>query len=433
MAGMSTAVRGAVFGLLSEPDISLGGKLAVALDEGTSWKHRKVESLRLLEGEFGRRRVSLDLTPPKDLDLADIGYEPQAILVPLGMITKGPMRDFDISDGVGAPVPILGHSDDGFAAWSMLVARFRAEIGQEIHQDVVAALYEIVHGPAAQAREIAVRLGGGRVGDTQYFAGDRLLVQTVLLLEDLADNFLLVALLPRASAGVRQVVKYSSHWHVTDPSERVGPLLRLKIGLGIVAAPYDLRVNGSSDAQSYHLEVHALPGMLTAGLQLPSGSDSDAYTTDESVDVVAHAVGSYSESPTGSAQVILAVPRGGLRNVALFTTLFTSVTFWLDRLLPNGHTALLQSEDGAAALLLIVPAAYSVVLARPNENALLSYLLWPLRVITFFCIALLLCGAASLVGHLHKGWSDGLWWFGAIASLALLVLQIHARRVSQSV
>lgn len=47
---------------------------------------------------------------------------------------------------------------------------------------------------------------------------------------------------------------------------------RVQVGLSFRGMRLSLTIGGASDAASYHLEMHALPGMLISALSLPSGS-----------------------------------------------------------------------------------------------------------------------------------------------------------------
>lgn len=419
---------GAFFSGTSDPDYQLGLSMTVAVETGSSWKHRKVESLRLLEGEFGRRRVSLDLTPDGP-DLSELGYEDHARLVFLTMLVKAPLRAFDVQDADGSPLPILDAADNGFVAWSMLAARYAVDLGREPSAELLAALHAVVHCEPIEAGRIADALLLGSVDERPEFDPELIEPQTAYLTRDLAANFLLVAVLPEGQDD-RRIVKYSTHWRVSVAGAKQGAAERLMLGLGFRRTPLLLDISGASDAATYHFEVHAVPGMLIYGLYLPEGSGTSHHREDHEVGVVGHAVEEYRTPPDAPAELLLMVPRGGVRTVALYTTAFTATTFWLERLLPGAHCALIESNDGAAALLLIIPAAYSLVLSRPSESVLLSHLLAPLRMLTMACIILLLAGAASLVGVLHSPYTDVLWWGGAVATTVSLIVQIRAWFVS---
>lgn len=416
---------------MARPDYELGSKVAAALAVGSSWKHRKVESLRLLEGELGRRRVSLDFTPYGDATVGGDAEQPTWRIVPLTMLEKRPLRDFDLQDQDGRPLTVLGRTDDGFVAWSVLAERFRVDLGHDLGPDILQALYDVVHSPAPEAAKIADDLVDGTVQGASVLQAERLDRDTRNLAQDLARNFLLITLLPVDSCQ-RQIVKYSSHWQIDLPDELPTLVERFQVGLGLRALPLQLDVGGASDAASYHLEVHAVPGMLISHMSLPMGAGPSPFREDDQVGLIGHTVESYDVSPQEKAVLSLMVPRGGMRSVALFTTAFTTVVFALERLLPGAHEALLASSDGAAAVLLIIPAAYSLALSRPSENAVLSHLLWPLRLLTVVCIVLLLAGAASLVGVLHSPFTDVLWWSGSAVAATSLAIQCWAWLVSEA-
>ena len=272
------------------------------------------------------------------------------------MLLKRPLRDFDVSDQSGQPLPVLGRTDDGHVAWSVLAARYRTDLGTSLSENLLDDLHCVVHLLSPEASVIAADLAKGRVKGKHAFDPSLVEDETRYLTNDLANYFLLIALLP-GDADRRQIIKYSSHWQVDPPTHRPSLSERFQVGLGFRAQSLDLAVGGASEAASYHLEVHALPGMLISNLSLPPGSGQSPFREDDQIGVVGHAVESYSGAPESSAKLLLSVPRGGVRTVALFTTVFTAIVFCLDRVLPGGHKALLESSDGAAAVLLIVPAA----------------------------------------------------------------------------
>ena len=167
---------------MARPDYELGSKVAAALAVGSSWKHRKVESLRLLEGELGRRRVSLDFTPYGDATVGGDAEQPTWRIVPLTMLEKRPLRDFDLQDQDGRPLTVLGRTDDGFVAWSVLAERFRVDLGHDLGPDILQALYDVVHSPAAEAAKIADDLVDGTVQGASVLEAERLDRDTSCLL-----------------------------------------------------------------------------------------------------------------------------------------------------------------------------------------------------------------------------------------------------------
>lgn len=238
------------------------------------------------------------------------------------------------------------------------------------------------------------------------------------------------------------LVKYSFHWGAEDASaERRAVWWRtVRAALGWSDYPLRIGVGGAAEALSHHLEVHAPRGLATAGLEFPR-SPLTSNSSDSAVSSVAHAVETYvpavSEEdlegeavPAGPriATLQLRVPRGGVRLVALISTLITALVFSLEQVLPGAHETLLERSDGAAALLLAAPAIVIALMIGTDENRLTGHLLRPLRFIIFLCSTSLAIGAASLVGQLHDPWITILWRGGAIlhTNLFLLVVSGYA-------
>jgi hypothetical protein len=402
--------------------------------ERQSWCHRKVESLVLLEGAHGRRRISLDCTPPPEPGLA---YEPDErgcatiddvgglVMVPLALIKKGPMRALDVLDGAGRSIPVLGRLQDGEVAVAVL--RHLLSRNADLSDEAIAGLTEVVLSPAPEAMAAVDRLlstGTNASGGTL----DPAAVDSVTtgFLSDLANNFLLVCLLPAEVVGLRQVLKFSFHWRAeaVGTPQRAGIWSRTLTAFGYAPVALQVPVPGAVDAASYHLEVHAPEGLVCTKVDLPAGGSFAQSLPVDEPDSVGHAHDSYPEDepPEDPAYCWLAVPRSGLRFTSLLMTSFTALVFLLAQLLPGGRDALADAPDGATAVLLALPAVALALLARPSENELASYLLLPVRLAVITCSALLVAGAASLVGELHAPYVVILWWVSAAVATLLAVM-----------
>ncbi|NEC92954.1 hypothetical protein, partial [Streptomyces sp. SID12501] len=128
----------------------------------------------------------------------------------------------------------------------------------------------------------------------------------------------------------------------------------------------------------------------------------------------AHAVATYTEDPDDGAMVEFRVPLKGLRMNAALVCGVTSIMLLLGLLLPGAQQALLDASDGAAALLLAVPAVAFAFAVGEREPDMVALLLQPLRVVIVGCALLLLACAGSIVGVLHDWARYPLWWLGAI-------------------
>lgn len=452
-----------------------GKAAAGALGNDIRWRHRKVDSVQLMEGLVGRRRLSMDLIVPPAWALAfdevdrshrNLDKVAGLVMAPIAQLRKGPVRDFDLRLADGSSAAVLTRDDNievvTGAILSAMVNEGETDVDgrlREIFEDK-----ELVH----QVRQIvSARDAKLALAQVDVFCNERKTSGWEVndtcraMLRDFARNFLLVALVPKDLVGIRTVVKFAHHWQATVRVWRsIGAQLFASAGF----APFRLQIemSGPADAASYHLQVHVPHGLISDGLLLPYESDSgvsnvdgegasprsgtaaanqevagvaaksgeDASESERSetpepidrqVGAVAHVVGAYAVAPTNNqAQLLLGVPGSGLRTVAMVTCLFTSAVFILERVLPGAQVTLLGAADGSAALLLALPAAIVALLARPGENYIVASILAPLRVIIVLCAMLLTAAGWSLVGRLNTPWIDVFWTVGAWASALML-------------
>jgi len=433
--------------LAHEPDIgallnpTTGRALAQALDQPRQWRLRKVDSIRLMEGRFGRRRISVDILPPPDPALA---YFPEdrsrrriervsgPVLVPIAMMAKEPLRAFDLALSSGDALPMLSRADNARAAASAVLY----EIGGAAAFDdpgLVDAVMAVVDGSRSEAQRVAgdlLRLGtyGGR----RVLHPKDLSSLADALIQELATQFLAVALMPAQLAGTRCLVKYSYHWDCTF--EVPGRRARLLLGAGgYVDTALDIEMPGASGYDSYHIEVHIAPGLESGGLFLPSAASAgsggsalpaEQVTQDDDVAVVAHAVARYREEPDGPARLLMRLPADGLRRTAAWVTGLTALIFGIVGFLPGILTRLLEQQGSGSALLLGAPAIVISFLNRAGENSIASTLLAPLRGFMWICVAAFSLAAAVIVTHPDEWFMLVFWsaWAGVAAIMCGFIL-----------
>jgi hypothetical protein len=347
------------------------------------------------------------------------------VLVPLALIGKDTLRDFDISLLDGRVLPVLGRAENGSAALAALTSELVGPAGFQCHS-IMSALAQIVFGNPADAIPLVEELlDFGTVSGVSISSPASISQFGARLARDLAENFLLIALVPDSDLEARQVIKYSFHWQVRLKSSNETRLNRFLMLGGWSSVPLELELSGPDSAASYHLEVHAPPGLLTAGLSLPAGSGSQPVGADETLDVVAHAHAGYVEPPAGPALLQLVVPITGIRALTTLVLFYTAAVMGLALGLPNAKNALLDASDGAAAILLAVPAVVVALLVRPGENAIAASVLLPFRMMVLACSTALVGVGASIVGVLHDPYLPTLWWsVGILAAVGFLYLAV---------
>lgn len=395
----------------------------------SDWCFRRVDSVHPLEGERGRRRHSMDCTPPPDPALAYREEERQErsvndvqgpLMVPLTYVTKGPLRHFDAHDSSGQTMPILGANETTELAVEM-ASRMLAVDGVSVTDRVRAALADIA-GPATSKwdREDvqAFTAGGPWRGQYVWEPGEGPSDDAAKLIEVFSRQFLLIALIASKDAGRRQVLKFSYHWHIPRPSwkDRLrAPLVAARFVPRKVLVPMD----AAHATRSYHLEFQTPPELQCYALRLPAadGMAKAGSALDTQGMPVAHAHSRYFQQPEKSAEVHLDVPVRGAGLATLMATLFTGLVVGLGLWLPNARENWMDSSDAAIAILLAAPAIYFGLLAVRNESALATSTFRFLRTVMFLSALSLFLVAVSIVGKLEESLQNGLWFVVALWNL----------------
>lgn len=445
------------------------------------WKHRRVDSLRLNTGDRGRRRTSIDCTVPADdrLTWPASGTGEQVVL-PLGVLTKGPLRDFDIVDSDGSPLSILGLADSAILSIQVLYYLIEDIDRVELTEGFKKALSEVVlHDPqTTTAPDLDDLLYYGRHRGTQVIRPeqvDDISTNTASLIRDLLGGYVLFAITPRPPADRRTVIKFSSYWTTalrpddsrhpgpvgkalwrvatwldgslarvgihptqrpgepfpTGPAGRaLGPVVRyatwrvdiVLASLGIRPAELELPVLGAGDAHSFHLELHVPDEIECSFLSLPLPRPPRPTTgaLDDTLGPVAHVHGSY-DFPWDEEEEMeagFASLTTTARGTSGVATLTSIATFlfFLLSVALPGAMDTLKHTSDPSAVLLTLPAVALTVFLGVREHELASVLLGPVRFIIGMCAALLALAATSLAWDLREPWLDRFWWLALLAS-----------------
>ncbi|MGD8166644.1 hypothetical protein ACEXOS_005435 [Herbiconiux sp. P16] len=321
-------------------------------------------------------------------------------------MAKAPLRDFDLRDDGGNPVPVLGTSSNGLVAAA-----------------AIAFLIELDKGPVSAdeywSRICAVTRGVGDQAEIE--AGELLLAAdpdevTAAMIRDLARNFVLVAVIPAEKRERRQIFKYSYHWNAKPKASRRSGN-RVWAGLGFTSFRLALELNSLDSARSYHLECSAPNGVLCDSVTLPKSIDGtdpkDAVRTP-----VGHAYGSYgwdeAKDPADAIVRLVVDPRGLPPKVALsalaLCLIFGALLAW-----PHAYKSLSGTVDAATALLLFVPALLIALAVRTAANDIINRLLLLYRAMAYGLSILLFFLGCLLVLHMPEAVIVTYWW----TSLAL--------------
>lgn len=410
------------------------------------WQLRKVQSLELREGNYSVVRVSIDCIPQNLPGLEytlTVDQQLSSFLTPIAYMEKGVLRRFDVRGPGGEPLPALGRIAHADVMRDVLKHELRDALAPGVNLSMLEpALNTILENDIQKAAEVSKDLTeSGRDGD----GGPILLQQEKLstfqqdLLLSLAHNWVLFVLLPPEYAYHRVVLKYSHHALQEVPDNTL--IMRWIGAAGLRPLPLAFDLSNPTGAASHHLEV-SVPADLTCSLlRMPTsdggqgtaeiGSD---MTTDSAEDGVVHAVSSYRVDPGEPARVEFRVPWRGTRATAWVVAVTTFLILYLGLVLPGAPVALRGTTDGAAALLLGIPAVAVAFAASRRESIVESVLLGPLRVCILTCALLLLACAASIVGSLREPFFTALWSAGAAwTGLLTFVLCFNERNTIERI
>ena len=427
--------------------------LAAVLFSQRSWQLRKVETRLFQEGSYSLTRVSIDCVPQAlpglryELNTSASAVAHSSVLVPITYMQKGALRGFDMRDSNGNSMPVIGRAEYRQLMVDTLVYEVGpAAVERGDEATLRRALADVVDADRHEAEHVAEDLVvDGAYRGVRCIDPDGLSNYAANLILALADLYVLIALLPETQAGQRQVIKYEHHSteEVDTRPERnspsalarrlvalrdrlgitEGPVSRFRLAAGLDPLEVEFDLSHPAGATSHHFEMVIPAGLKCASLAMPVvAGQGDRNTVDTTPTGVAHAAAAYNENPDQGVQVQFRVPFEGLRLHTTLVCLLTAAILLLGLLLPGAQHALLRASDGAAALLLAIPAVVVALAVGGREHVMVARMLRPLRVVVIGCALLLLACAGSIVGVLHDGWRYTLWWGGAGAALVVAVI-----------
>lgn len=234
-----------------EPDLELGSYLFELWLAGNGWVRRRVETVDLLGAGSLRRSVSVDFEIP-DTDFKT----PRPLPVPLALLEKRPLVDFDVFDEARNALPVCTRAENSYAAWSMLAAVAAVEIrdADENGGRSVEPLWEdlryIASGDSQEARKILDGFAESEdhlrrtLAESSFFDAVARTLATVFLL-----------LVPvEGTAGQRRVIKFRytlGHRRFGSGTERFCQ------SMGWMPAGFEFYVPAVGESESYHFELAA--------------------------------------------------------------------------------------------------------------------------------------------------------------------------------
>lgn len=409
-------------------DLDLGGAVTLALLNLPEWAHRKVESLGLLPGQRGRRRLSLDCTPtyiPWSDPARPDDQSPPPIVVPLTLMAKEVLRDLDVLDDSGRALPVLGSEANGTLAASAIAFMVNFSCGPDAVGENHGLIQRIARAGTDVAIEAAEELISKLGLDDKDFLGS-------LLIRDLAGGFILSAILPADRAGVRTVIKWAYHWDTgrfTPSWPRGLGWLELTwkttaAGTGHIPLHIVVDLNWADYAHSYHLECQAPMGIVCKAIALPADT-SGVQRVDRTTGPVAHINGNFNALHRArAATVTFALDTAGALTRTVITAFFMSALFAVLLLWGHSYDRLHDALDPATSLLLFLPALLIALNARGVENFYVSRFLLPVRVMSGLLALMLVSGGVLLVLDASEEVTGCYWAASFVVSTVIFLVTV---------
>lgn len=393
-------------------ELSRGAKALNLHLQQRYWTHRRVESVTFLNSGETRRRISWDFTVPPEWA---IKVEPDRVAVPLTTLVKKPLKQLDVVDATGNPVPVWGREHNGELATALLESPVAKLQGFEVTAEQRKILSRIVHAGGREHAQRDLEALKKQVPPGSDPESSGRLAALLAVAGDLADNFLFVVELPESVVGARTIVKMSYE----DDLDR---------GESHSAwwTKHEATIAGGAwtSACSWHLEINAPEGLAVSDLSYESWDENDdivSYGLADSKGHTAHIAGSGDGLGSASeARLTLSPASAGLVNQTLAGSFAAFVLLTL-AVLGDDHLARVSADadraGAVAGVTLAAPAFFLALLSRGQEHRLVSRLLLAPRAAILCSALVLFVGAAAIV--LDVG-SDHL----SMALKALWVLQV---------
>lgn len=402
-AEIASQVRGG-----TSPEVSL----AWLILNSPQWVHRRVEALRMGENGQSRWHISHDVTVPEEFSIPG---SKNRMVVPLGSLRKGALKNVDTSGAGAASLSILGAEDNGNYAVAMLLMMVESLLGaaantprcSEVITNVVRANHARQHDAT---REFKVWLAESVSLNDPSSRGpefERRLDFFQEFVGQFATTFLLLIEVDESLAGTRCVIKYSRD--DTAPE-----------GIDSESQQLAWEIPDYGFARSYHLEVEVPPGLVYTELEILE-IDANGNPTSRALDapsklqIIAHLACTPNERMASAvAGLTLSPSKQGQYKVSRFSAVIVfcmSLTAWVSSMMPG---VFVVSDSGpasaAVSLLLTGPALILSWFSKGPEHEAIAWIMRPYRIMLLMTVGALFLMAAAAAFPLVSPVKELVWF-----------------------
>jgi hypothetical protein len=436
-----------------------GRRLMLLLLQSSTWVSRRTEHVSFRDDRSVVRRVTVELYVPKDAPVfrGDDGQDYS--LVPLSVMRRKTLVNFEIRDEDGRPVVLPSLRHNQAITESMLLACADAVLEQAggilraraaSQSEVAAFVHEVVSGDQRHLTATYDSLKQETAAPAVLNLVKHDLFKTIL--DRLADNFVLWVMIP-AGAPRRRVLTFSSdeplRLRYREPSfEENTYELRKDLrfwrptvwlsALGLTTTRIEFPVPAAENTASFHFEIDAPKGVQIAEASLLAGRPKDPRPSLDHVRGGFPTVGLHViEVPNGSlsrAHIGLQVVTRGW----LMTSMLSSWAVCLLLLAFAIHDSVLkQTGDLPTVILVTLASGVAVIIAQPDSHGLAAHLLRWTRALATIAVALPLVAMTFIVfesvhpDHVPPALWTAVGISGVIAAILSVVCLMSRLRLSQ--
>lgn len=354
------------------------------VNSSEQWLHRRVEAVDFYDNTTATYRVSLDFTVPPKAPVIDLSSSSAARLLPITMLAKRPLANFDVRDESGRSLPVLTTEQNAQLAHKMLIIWARGILDAAVPEPLTVMLNHLVRARVEDGPAAFEEFGRGALPGAEREQATLLGAAEGMfgaLVDDLSEHFILMVLLS-AEDGDRRVIKISY-----DQSYEAGPgaSFRRRLGyrLGWTASSVYFEAMSPILAESHHFEVVEPTDVDIVDFTITRTPGSFRRIDAGGRHVHAH-LGRVLEGQKIEVTVgLLPERRGWLRGCWVgglaITALLSFLAFHLDAVVPQASSATGEEGRSGAALLLALAGLVASILNRTREHALATDLLVGLR------------------------------------------------------
>ena len=383
-------------------EIAVG--FAALLTRQAAWRHRRVETIKVLSHERVRRHVSVDFTVPVahrgDLELSEGEW-----VVPLAYLAKRLLVNFDLFMEDESAVPLLRSDEAQAISRELLYLVLDLDTEDAVEEDVGPLIeWILAAGPGEEdAVDAAVAELEDALGTLPGF---------VTLAAQLTRGFLLCAVVGDVSR--RRVLKFA----YDQPLGRPGRSSHF----------YD--TPGCTQAASYHAEVEVPDEMRARSTDMVDDVTGEVLARGPR-DTDRPAI-HYIADSDAAVSPGLSVSYGAERGRFLVPAALVAWVIALGLALPSVFAdlpSLAASPSPAIAILLSSSAIFSGLVLRSGEHPLVRLMLAPYRLCLAAATLAAVVAGGVLAFHGSAGTLGWTWGLGAlVAILSAGILTVEAAR-----